>query len=127
MIAWLLHDSSASLKQNDAIIFLPLVSTSKVQLVIMQHEVFGMQLQGLVCWLSLISCKDEQLYTLSESQSSNTKAVILESIDVPRRNTEPNIKSIPHFVHIFYEVINSVKSSVTYEAIYFDVLKSRIF
>lgn len=52
IILELLHDSSASLKQNGAIIILPLVSTSKVQLVIMQCKDFGMQLQGLVCWLS---------------------------------------------------------------------------
>lgn len=54
IILELLHDSSSSLKQNDAIIILPLVSTSKVQLVVVQHKDFGMQLLGLVCWLSLI-------------------------------------------------------------------------
>lgn len=127
IILELLHDSSASLKQNDAIIILPLVSTSKVQLVVMQCKDFGMQLQGLICWLSLIQCIDEQLYTLCKSQSSNTKAVSLESIDVPGRNPESNIHSIPHFVHTFNGVINSAKSSVTYEPTYFDVFKSRIF
>lgn len=112
IILELLHDSSASLKQNEAIILLPLVSTSKVQLVIMQHKDFGMQLQGLVCCLSLIYCKDEQLYTLSKSQSSNTKAVILESIDVLGKNRAQHTQH-PTLCAYFLWDNHSVKSFVT--------------
>lgn len=60
-------------------------------------------------------------------QSSNSKAVILVSMDVPRRNTEPNVNSIPYFIHTFSGVINSTKSAVAYLATYFDVLMVRIY
>lgn len=41
--------------------------------------------------------------------------------------TEPNINSIPHFIHTFSGVINSTKPSVAHLATYFDFLMVRIF
>jgi len=50
---------------------------------------------------------------------------MLENTDLPGRYTEPNVNSIPSFIHSLSGVIKSTKSSAAHLTTYFELLMVR--